>query len=164
MLPLFLDIDQVLRTHRSLINHYGGTGQVRDVALLHSAIAMPQASFGGEFLHADLFEMAAAYLYHIVQNHPFLDGNKRTGAATAPPASSASANERGVPGMRPATFPSRFASAARCTGGPRSWPPGSMPGAPTGTPGRSCANERLLSVPVEPHSSCFGARSFWRQT
>jgi death-on-curing protein len=44
---------------------------------------MPQASFGGKFLHKDLFEMAAAYLYHIVQNHPFLDGNKRTGAATA---------------------------------------------------------------------------------
>jgi len=51
--------------------------------MLHSAIAMPQASFGGEFLHKDLFEMAAAYLYHIVQNHPFLDGNKRTGAAAA---------------------------------------------------------------------------------
>jgi len=44
---------------------------------------MPQASFGGEFLHKDLFEMAAAYLYHIVQNHPFVDGNKRTGAAVA---------------------------------------------------------------------------------
>ena len=53
------------------------------MGLLHSAIAMPQASFGGEYLHKDLFEMAAAYLYHIVQNHPFLDGNKRTGAATA---------------------------------------------------------------------------------
>jgi death-on-curing protein len=44
---------------------------------------VPQASFGGEYLHADLFEMAAAYLYHIVQNHPFLDGNKRAGAAAA---------------------------------------------------------------------------------
>ena len=44
---------------------------------------MPQASYGGEYFHADLFEMAAAYLYHIVQNHPFLDGNKRTGAAAA---------------------------------------------------------------------------------
>ena len=44
---------------------------------------MPQASFGGQFLHKDLFEMAAAYLYHIVQNHAFLDGNKRAGAATA---------------------------------------------------------------------------------
>ena len=83
MQPLFLDIDRVLRTHRSLIEHYGGQEGVRDVGLLHSAIAMPQASFGREFLHKDLFEMAAAYLYHIVQNHPFLDGNKRTGAAAA---------------------------------------------------------------------------------
>ena len=44
---------------------------------------MPRASFGGEFLHADLFEMAAAYFFHLVQNNPFVDGNKRTGAATA---------------------------------------------------------------------------------
>ncbi|MGA2065981.1 MAG: Fic family protein [Thermoguttaceae bacterium] len=83
MQPLFLDLDRVLRAHRSLIERYGGTEGVRDVGLLHSAIAMPQASFGGEFLHKNLFEMAAAYLYHIVQNHPFLDGNKRTGAAAA---------------------------------------------------------------------------------
>jgi death-on-curing protein len=83
MRPLFLDLDRTLRIHRSLIETYGGTLGVRDIGLLHSAIAMPQASFGGEFLHRDLFEMAAAYLYHITQNHPFLDGNKRTGAATA---------------------------------------------------------------------------------
>jgi len=83
MQPLFLDIDRVLQTHRSLIEHYGGAEGIRDVGLLQSAIAMPQASFSGELLHKDLFEMAAAYLYHIVQNHPFLDGNKRTGAATA---------------------------------------------------------------------------------
>lgn len=83
MLPLFLDIDRALRTHRSLIERYGGVEGIRDVGLLHSAIAMPQASFGGEFLQKDLFEMAAAYLYHIVQNHPFWDGNKRTGAAAA---------------------------------------------------------------------------------
>lgn len=83
MQPLFLDLDRVLRTHRSLIEHYGGAEGLRDAGLLHSAIAMPQMSFGGNFLHKDLFEMAAAYLYHIVQNHPFLDGNKRTGAAAA---------------------------------------------------------------------------------
>jgi len=81
--PLFLDLDRVLRTHLSLIERYGGESGVRDIGLLHSAIAMPQASFGGEFLHKDLFEMAAAYLFHIVQNHPFIDGNKRTGAAAA---------------------------------------------------------------------------------
>ena len=44
---------------------------------------MPAASFGGHFLHSDLCEMAAAYLFHIVQNHPFLDGNKRVGTAAA---------------------------------------------------------------------------------
>lgn len=83
MLPTFLDIEMVMRAHRSLIEHYGGIEGVRDAGMLHSAIAMPQAAFGGEYLHKDIFEMAAAYLYHIVQNHPFLDGNKRTGAAAA---------------------------------------------------------------------------------
>jgi death-on-curing protein len=83
MQPQFLDIDRVLRIHRSLIEQYGGAAGVRDAGLLQSAVAMPQASFGGQWLHSDLFEMAAAYLFHIVQNHPFVDGNKRTGAATA---------------------------------------------------------------------------------
>jgi death-on-curing protein len=69
--------------HRSLIETYGGADGIRDIGLLHSAIAMPQASFDGAYLHGDLFEMAAAYLYHIVQNHPFYDGNKRSGAAAA---------------------------------------------------------------------------------
>ena len=80
MQPVFLDIERIRQTHVNLIEHYGGAEGVRDVGLLQSAIAMPQASFGGEFLHKDLFEIAAAYLYHIVQNHPFVDGNKRTGA------------------------------------------------------------------------------------
>ncbi len=64
--PLFLDLDHTLRLHHSLIEHYGGTGGIRDVGLLHSAISMPQAAFGGEHLHRDVFEMAAAYLFHIV--------------------------------------------------------------------------------------------------
>jgi death-on-curing protein len=83
MQPLFLDLERVLRVHLSLIEQYGGEEGIRDLGLLHSAVAVPQASFGGEFLHKDLFEMAAAFLYHIVQNHAFVDGNKRTGAATA---------------------------------------------------------------------------------
>lgn len=81
--PLFLDVEQVMRLHASMIERYGGTEGTRDVGLLQSAVAMPQMAYGGEYLHVDIFEMAAAYLYHIVQNHPFLDGNKRTGAATA---------------------------------------------------------------------------------
>ena len=79
----FLDMHLVTCLHRDLIERYGGSIGIRDVGLLDSAVAMPQASFGGEYLHSDLFEMAAAYLYHIVQNHPFIDGNKRTGAAAA---------------------------------------------------------------------------------
>ena len=83
MLPLFLDLERVLRLHLSLIEAYGGEPGVRDVGLLHSALAMPQSTYDGAFLHEDLFEMASAYLFHIVQNHAFIDGNKRTGAASA---------------------------------------------------------------------------------
>jgi death on curing protein len=46
-------------------------------------VAMPQAGFGERYLHSSVFEMAAAYLFHIVKNHPFVDGNKRTGAVAA---------------------------------------------------------------------------------
>ncbi len=81
--PLFLDLGMVQRIHQSSIQAYGGIDGTRDDGLLMSAIAMPQSAFDGKFLHASLFEMAAAYLFHIVKNHPFLDGNKRTGAAAA---------------------------------------------------------------------------------
>lgn len=81
--PLFLTLDQVLRLHRSLIEAYGGADGTRDTGLLLSALAQPAASFSGQPLHGDLFEMAAAYLFHIVSNHPFIDGNKRTGSASA---------------------------------------------------------------------------------
>ncbi len=79
----FLDLDRTLRLHCSLLEHYGGTEGIRDAGLLQSALAQPQAGIGGEYLHGDIYEMAAAYLYHIVQNHPFLDGNKRVGSAAA---------------------------------------------------------------------------------
>jgi death-on-curing protein len=81
--PLFLTLDEVLQLHASRIELYGGTHGVRDQALLESALAQPSQSFGGSYLHDDLAAMASAYLFHIVQNHPFLDGNKRTGAAAA---------------------------------------------------------------------------------
>ena len=80
---IFLTLDQTLQIHRSMVETYGGSDGVRDMGLLHSAISMPQATFSGSYLHRDLFEMAAAYLYHIARNHPFLDGNKRVGAASA---------------------------------------------------------------------------------
>lgn len=82
-MPTFLTVDQVERVHRSMLEAYGGLDGLRDAGLLASAVAMPQASYGDEWLHADLFEMAAAYLFHLVKNHPFLDGNKRVGAACA---------------------------------------------------------------------------------
>jgi death-on-curing protein len=53
------------------------------MALLQSALAMPRAGSGGQYFHTDLNEMAAAYLFHIVKNHPFVDGNKRVGAMAA---------------------------------------------------------------------------------
>ncbi len=81
--PVFLTLDEVLEIHRDQIARYGGSEGIRDIGLLNSAIAMPAASFANQFLHTDLFEMAAAYLFHLVQNHPFIDGNKRVGAAAA---------------------------------------------------------------------------------
>jgi len=79
----FVEVDDVLHYHRRLIELYGGSQSLRDMGLLQSALAMPAAQFGGEFLHPSIAEMAAAYLFHIVSNHPFIDGNKRIGAAVA---------------------------------------------------------------------------------
>lgn len=62
---------------------FGGADGVRDLGLLESAIRNAEATFGGVFLHQDLFEMAAAYLYGICRNHPFVDGNKRTAVTSA---------------------------------------------------------------------------------
>ncbi len=83
MPPVFLQLDEAIEIHRDQIARYGGRAGVRDLALLESALAVPQAGFGDQYFHADQFEMASAYLFHIVRNHPFLDGNKRTGAAAA---------------------------------------------------------------------------------
>lgn len=83
MSPVFLSLDEAIEIHRDMIERYGGSAGIRDMGLLQSAVAMPQASVGGQFLHTDLFEMAAAFLFHIVQNHPFVDGNKRVGTAAA---------------------------------------------------------------------------------
>ena len=76
--PVFLTLDEVLAIHSDQIRRYGGASGIRELSLLRSAIAMPETSFDGEYLHGNVFEMAAAYLYHIAANHPFLDGNKRT--------------------------------------------------------------------------------------
>jgi death-on-curing protein len=81
--PEFLGLDEVLEIHRDQIERYGGSDGIRDLGLLQSALAMPRAGAGGEYFHGDLLEMAAAYLFHIVKNHPFIDGNKRVGAMAA---------------------------------------------------------------------------------
>ena len=79
----FLGLREVLEIHRDQVTRYGGTAGIRDLDLLKSALGMPGATFNGEFLHTDVYEMAAAYLFHLVKNHPFLDGNKRVGAVAA---------------------------------------------------------------------------------
>jgi death-on-curing protein len=83
MEPLFLSLDEVLEMHQEQIDRYGGSHGIRDVAGLESAVATPQVTFGGEYLHGSIPAMAAAYLFHLCQNHPFIDGNKRAGANAA---------------------------------------------------------------------------------
>lgn len=83
MNPEFLDREDVLVLHDQQIQQYGGAEGVRHLDLLDSAVAQARATYGGEFLHANLFAMATAYLFHIIQNHAFVDGNKRTGLAAA---------------------------------------------------------------------------------
>jgi death on curing protein len=81
--PRFLTMAEVLLILQDQIRRYGGRYGVRDPGLLSSALAMPAASFEGKYLHHDKYEQAAAYAFHICQNHPFIDGNKRTALATA---------------------------------------------------------------------------------
>lgn len=81
--PVFLSLDEVLEIHEQQIERYGGSAGIRDPAGLESAVATPQATFGGEFLHPSIPAMAAAYLFHLCQNHAFIDGNKRVGANAA---------------------------------------------------------------------------------
>jgi len=74
----FLDKKTILAFHQDQIETYEGSSGIRDEGLLDSALAQPQASFDGEYIHENIFEMAAAYGLHICKNHPFYDGNKRT--------------------------------------------------------------------------------------
>lgn len=78
----FVAKSDVLNIHKRQIERFGGLDGIRDAGLLDSALAQPQATFFGELLHPTIFTQAAAYLYHLAKNHPFLDGNKRTAFAT----------------------------------------------------------------------------------
>lgn len=80
---VFLVLAEVVEIHGDQIERYGGQPQIRDVGPLSAAVAAPAASFDGKLLHQDIYEMAAAYAYHICRNRPFVDGNKRTALACA---------------------------------------------------------------------------------
>jgi len=81
--PVFLGLDEVIEIHHDQIRRYGGHPGILDLGILKSTVAMPSATFDGNYLHTGIFEMASAYLFHIVRNHPFIDGNKRTGAVAS---------------------------------------------------------------------------------
>ena len=80
---LHLDVEGVKAIHAEVLAAHGGSAGLRDAGLLESAVAAPQASFGGEPLIKDLIEIAAAYLFYLCRNHPFVDGNKRTALAAS---------------------------------------------------------------------------------
>ncbi len=73
-----LTVEIVREIHSEAIARFGGSAGLREPTLLESAVAAPQASFGGESPYADAIEIAAAYLFYLCKNHPFVDGNKRT--------------------------------------------------------------------------------------
>jgi death-on-curing protein len=72
-----LTVDIVEEIHAEALRQFGGSEGLRDAALLESAVAAPQATFGGNSPYVDLVEVAAAYLFYLCRNHPFIDGNKR---------------------------------------------------------------------------------------
>jgi len=78
---VFLTLDEAIALHADQIERYGGRPGIRDLGLLQSALGVPSATFEGRSLYEGHHEMAGAYLFHIVRNHPFADGNKRVGLA-----------------------------------------------------------------------------------
>ncbi len=81
--PVFLTEEAVLEIHAAQLAEFGGAQGVLNPGLLSSAVAQPAATFLGVFLNRGLHAMAAAYLYHLAKNHPFVEGNKRTAVAAA---------------------------------------------------------------------------------
>jgi len=79
----YLSPQQVLFLHSRIIDEIGGSHGVRDIGLLEAAVERPKATFGGKDLYPDLFSKAAAVMLSLIQNHPFVDGNKRTAIASA---------------------------------------------------------------------------------
>lgn len=81
--PKFLTFEQVIGLHNLQIDQFGGLHGVKNEGLLLSALGQAESGFGNQYFHKDLYEMAAAYLFHLVKNHAFHDGNKRIAALTA---------------------------------------------------------------------------------
>lgn len=79
----FLSTSRVLVIHDRAIKRFGGSYGVRDLSLVESAVARPQAGFGGKYLYNNIFDMAASLLQSLLKNHPFIDGNKRTALSSA---------------------------------------------------------------------------------
>ena len=77
----YLTLNEVLELHRRLIERYGGSAGIHDLGALESALAQPRMTFGGEELYPTIVEKAAALGFALIKNHPFVDGNKRTGHA-----------------------------------------------------------------------------------
>ena len=81
--PVFLTLAETIEVHEYQIEHFGGTDGLRSLELLKSAVGMPSSTFNGNYLHPTIPDMAAAYLFLLVKNHPFVDGNKRVGTMSA---------------------------------------------------------------------------------
>ncbi len=79
----FLNVAQVLLIHDQMVRKFGGSFGVRDLGLIESAVARPQATFSSEYLYKTIFDKAAALLQSLLKNHPFIDGNKRTALTSA---------------------------------------------------------------------------------
>lgn len=79
--PPFLTFEQVLAFHQVQLELYGGQTGLRNEGLLYSALAQPEAGLGDNYYHSFPYEMAAAYAFHIAENQPFIDGNKRVALA-----------------------------------------------------------------------------------
>ncbi len=80
---IFLSVSDIIEIHERVITEFGGHTELRDRGLLESAVAMPHAMFSGQYLHAELPDMAAAYHYHLCAKHPFVDGTKRVAVTAA---------------------------------------------------------------------------------
>ena len=81
--PVFLTLAEIIEIHDYQIDVFGGSDGLRSQEMLESAIGIPSSTFGGAYLHPTVPDMAAAYLFHLVENHPFVDGNKRVGTRSA---------------------------------------------------------------------------------